>query len=296
MLLLALAGPAAAQSCTGTFQPLSFGSVRPVTGESFTSSSSLTVTCSGTAGRDLLLCVYAGQIEPRKMTSPAGTSFPFNVYQDAALSQPWSALNTLPQAPAAIKMTLDASGLATQTVPVYAATHANPYQAAGSYTSLPGTVFGAVYDGTSCGQVHFVNDVTKFNNLAVSATVLGSCELSITSINFPSQGLMTRAVTATGALKLTCTSGMPVSVSLGLGQSGATDPANRAMRGPGGSLAYGLFQDPAFTIPWGDQASNDYNIASTPASDINLMVYGRVPVQDAAPGNYADQVLVTLTY
>ena len=270
--------------------------MRAVTKGIFATSSNLSVTCTGTAGRKLLLCIYLGQTEPRTMLDGAGNQYGFGLFKNSPRPLPWTALNSTSPSPAAINMTLNSSGTATQTIPVYSATLITPYLPGGTYTAMPETLFGVAYDATSCAQVSYGIDAAKFNNLQVSANVQSSCQLAITNVAFGNKSPLRSVVTARGYVRLTCSAGIPVAVSLGPGLSGSTDPTKRLMTGPNGTVSYGLYQDSANTIGWGDQPTNDYELAAAPAADLTLTVYARVPVQNVPPGSYADQVLVTVTY
>lgn len=81
---------------------------------------------------------------------------------------------------------------------------------------------------------------------------------------------------------------------------GSTDQLNRAMSGPGGTLAYNLFTDATLTTIWGDGAAGTGVVQET-GQDITTVgqtvIHGRILLADAQNANtglYNDTVTVTM--
>jgi spore coat protein U-like protein len=135
----------------------------------------------------------------------------------------------------------------------------------------------------------------------VSVIVPASCSISAGNLSFGAVGPLTAATAATAALSVTCTVTTPYTVSLGPGSGTGATTSNRFMTGTGGTVSYGLYQDAAHTINWGNTpppAANANTVGGTgTGSAQTLTIYGLVPVQTTPTvGAYSDTVLVTLTY
>jgi spore coat protein U-like protein len=115
---------------------------------------------------------------------------------------------------------------------------------------------------------------------------------------------------STGTVTVTCVNTGPAnttvnySVALSTGASGAY--SQRYMTAGTPRLDYNLYRDAARTIVWGDGTGGSSLIAGTltvgpgqgnGTKSAAYTVYGRAPaLQDAAPGTYADTIVVTLTF
>lgn len=137
--------------------------------------------------------------------------------------------------------------------------------------------------------------------LDVTATVLKSCELATSPVNFGSfQPASTGEVDAAGAVNVTCTKTTPYTISMGTGANSSSFAA-RSMAGGGTNtdkLNYNLFTDPARTSVWGDGTASTSTIPGVGSgTSVNLPVYGRLSKsQFVTPDNYLDTVTVTVTY
>lgn len=268
----------------------------------------LSMSCSGAAGRRIYVCshlgagtggVLAGTGARRYMTSANGR-LDFNIYRNSNYTVVWgSSFWGLPPTPAALTVTLGSNGRATASLPVYGRVLVSQSgAAAGVYTSsFNGSDAWATYayDATSCAQVGSARAVAV--PLQVTGTVLSACRVSATPINFGTASLLRNGVDAQGTISVTCSRGTPFAIKLGGGNAAATDPRSRSLRQSSGALVtYGIFQDAARTIPWGNQESNDLNVAAATGLTQVFPAFGRVPAQRATPGTYSDTVLVEVTY
>jgi spore coat protein U-like protein len=133
--------------------------------------------------------------------------------------------------------------------------------------------------------------------LGVSLTINTACTVSAAPIAFSAQSVLSAAVSQTGSVVVTCSNTSPYTVQLDQGAGASATVANRLMTGPGSAtVAYGLYQDAARTVNWGNAAGSW--VAGTGAGNAQVLtVYGRILVQTTpAPGAYADTVNVTVSF
>ena len=172
----------------------------------------------------------------------------------------------------------------------------------GTYSATLNTQlkYGAVSALTGCNSSLLTKTATG-PSFQVQTTVNKNCLLSVTQdVNFGSHGVLSGDIDAAGNLSVTCTSTTPLTISLGPGNgTGANaNVANaRKMTGPGGTVTYGLFQNSAHTVPWGDNIGVTTMASTGTGLTTNVPVYGYVPAQPTPPpGTYSDTVVVTVTY
>ncbi len=143
--------------------------------------------------------------------------------------------------------------------------------------------------------------VTAPTAMAVSAEIVASCVVSsATAVALTGQTFST-AGTGTGAVAIQCTNGTPYNVLLDQGAGAGSSTAARVLTGtttPADTMTYGLFQDAANTIPWGDTVGTDTLaevgsgvVQSWPVNMKILTGLGTAPSQ-----TYSDTVNVTVSY
>lgn len=137
---------------------------------------------------------------------------------------------------------------------------------------------------------------TATANLAVSASVTASCNISVPALAFGVYdtigGTQKDAQTTITA---TCTQGTGSTIDMnnGLNYSG-----ERRMAGPGSSfLQYFIYKDASRTQKW-ETGAQGLNIGPAPNTTARtFQVYGRIPGGQAVPaGSFSDQVVVTLNF
>lgn len=132
----------------------------------------------------------------------------------------------------------------------------------------------------------------------VRITIAAECEVTSTeALDFGTAGVLTSNVEASATLEVTCTNTTPYAIGLneGLDAGGTTDV--RLMSSGADTISYGLFQDSARSINWGDTVGTDTQAAVGSGSAQAYTVYGQVLAQATpAPGAYTDTVTVTVTY
>lgn len=137
---------------------------------------------------------------------------------------------------------------------------------------------------------------TATTTFSVTATVVATCLISATNLDFGSYTGM--QANATSTITVTCTNTTPYNVGLDAGiSSGATTTA-RKMTGTGGAtMSYALYQDGARTINWGTNVGVDTEAGAGSGSAQSLTVYGQIAGgQYVAPGAYNDTITAIITY
>lgn len=142
---------------------------------------------------------------------------------------------------------------------------------------------------------------TAPQDLDVSVTVLASCSVTASPMDFGDIGTLTTgasAVTATANIDVTCTSDADyeIAVSLGANASGA----QRRLRNPSGTneyINYQLYNEPTRTNVWGSNLGEDTVAKTGNNSAQTSVVYGSIPAgQPVSLGDYEDTVEVTVWY
>lgn len=298
--------PASAQSisCTYTVTPMVYGVVDLAGGAQVDSTATLSATCTGKARDTAYICPNIGG---GTGGAPGGNRQLLNganvllhqFYSDPGRSVIWGS-GVWPYAPQPPVLTVPLGSTGTAT---------------GSWT-IYGRLFGGqpagasgVYSSTFSGT-HVSFRVTKNANNAcntgggtasavqpafiATATVLNSCALTTTDLNFGTTGLLTGNIDAAGAVRVTCSLAAPFRIDLTV-PSGET-ATTRTMSKGAEVVTYGLYKDTGRTQPWGDTGAQGVTGTGTGLQQ-TIPVYGRVPAQDTpSAGAYADTVIVTVTH
>ena len=147
----------------------------------------------------------------------------------------------------------------------------------------------------------FTSTTIQAADLIVSANVQSSCVVNtLTDTDFLNITPGGPAVNTTGTIEWACTTGTPADIEIDNGNNFAA--LTRNMAGPGAPIAYSLYQDSGFLIPWGLFATGDaFNILSGAGMTVftPVAVYAEVPAAayvDATPGAYTDTVVVTILF
>jgi spore coat protein U-like protein len=143
---------------------------------------------------------------------------------------------------------------------------------------------------------------TATTTFQVTATVLKACVVTATPVAFGTYNpVNSTASTATGTITTTCTNTTTYTTGLSAGTSTGATVTTRKMTGQTTStdlLAYGLYQDSAHTVNWGNTPGTDTPAAVTGnGAAQNATVYGQIAAGTAAPiDTYLDTITVTVTY
>ncbi len=141
--------------------------------------------------------------------------------------------------------------------------------------------------------------------LPVTATISPQCTISTAAVAFgaydPIVTNVSAALTQTGTVSVTCTTGASTTVTLGQGSnanggSSAAVPLRRMKAGTADFLSYELYSDSGRSTVWADTAPTGKAHTGV-GTQTDLTVYGSVPGgQNAATGNYTDSVVATVTF
>ncbi len=139
---------------------------------------------------------------------------------------------------------------------------------------------------------------TATTTLGVSVTINAGCNVSTTSVAFPTQTVLASAVNQTGTAVVTCTNTTPYNVGLDKGAGSGATVTNRLMTGPSSAtVGYALYQDTGRTTNWGNTIGTDTVAGTGSGSAQTHTVFGQIPAQTTPqPGGYADTVNVTVTF
>jgi spore coat protein U-like protein len=144
---------------------------------------------------------------------------------------------------------------------------------------------------------------TNTGSFQVGATVISSCSVSGTTLNFgtaldPLNSAV--PVDATSTLTVQCTNTTPYTLALtaGVNAGGASIFAARAMKSGTRLLPYQLYLDAGRASVWGDGTSSSLTQSGTgTGASQSVTVYGRIPtLTGIVPGAYTDTVTVTISY
>ena len=136
--------------------------------------------------------------------------------------------------------------------------------------------------------------------LAPTYLFAADCTVSTEDVDFGIYEPMTPSpLDGTGNVEVDCTGGFAfVVVRLAPGRSGAA--TNRFMTSGSDQLFYNLFTDAARTTVWGDGSGGTGLVVRLKFRGrrvFDIPVYGRVfASQDAVPGFYTDDIVVTVTF
>ena len=142
---------------------------------------------------------------------------------------------------------------------------------------------------------------TSTSSMAVSATVLSACMVSILPLSFGIEPAPGSARDASTAMTASCVSaGTPTAYTIRFDQGGAADATtvSRTMTGPDGKLVnYPFYREAGRTTVWGIAVGTDGIAQTTGPSPTILKVYGRrVPAAGIPAAADFDIVNVTLTF
>lgn len=140
---------------------------------------------------------------------------------------------------------------------------------------------------------------TSQTTMDISATVVEACAVTATNLAFGTYDPTALSpVDATSSITVTCTPGTVFSVGLNAGTTAGATVTSREMASGSDRLGYGLYQDTARSVNWGNTPGTDTPTAATAGLTASVLTaYGRVPAQQAvAAGSYTDTVTITVSY
>src|SRR3954467_11348829 len=200
--LLALSSTSFAQSCSVSMGNMVFGSINTLAGGAVDTTATMTIICSGGQAQGQRLCISLGagsasDATSRKMTSGANTAR-YDLYSDSARTTLWGSWETGYDTAG---VQLDVARGSTTNITVYGRFLASQQTVpAGSYTATftanPFVRYSNKQGAPSCPT----GGLTTSTSFSATATVLSSCNVSATSVNFGSAGVLTGNTDAQGTL------------------------------------------------------------------------------------------------
>lgn len=299
ILSLTIPTSALAQHCSVTMPNIAFGNVNVLTGAAVYATSTVSVSCSGGSSAAQRICISIGagsasDSTSRQLIGPSSNLARYDLYSDSAHTRLWGSWQTGYDVAG---VQVDVPKNTTQNLTVYGSFFGSQQTlVAGLYSATfaanPFIQYGDL-GSTSCPT----GSKTASASFTSTATVVSSCNVSATNINFGTVGLLTATTDAQGTLTVQCSATLPYTVGLDGGLSGATDPTQRKMAFGGAYVIYGLYRDAARSLPWGSTAG--VNTAAGTGSGLpqSLTVYGRIaPQTTPMPGTFTDTIVVTISY
>lgn len=276
-------------ACTFSVPTVAFGNVDVLSGGAVSTSTTMTINCSGLSilPTTVYVCIA---LPARTMTGPSGATLNYDLYGPPPLNTSWS--NTTPIAVPIAGSLLGFSG--SKTIAMPATLFANQQSAPpGSYSQTLSAI--ATYNTGTC-TAGILGNSTAFSFQA-TATVVKSCNVSATNLNFGTAGFLNAAIAGQSAITVQCSNGTGYSIALNGGLSGATNPTQRKMTFGANTVIYGLYQDVNHVNPWGNTIGGNVVSGAGTSLGQSIPVYGLVPVQATPPaGTYSDTIVVSVAY
>lgn len=136
---------------------------------------------------------------------------------------------------------------------------------------------------------------TAYGSVTVQIVVQSSCSVAANTLSFGNYSVA--AVNTTTSLNVTCTNTTPYKVGLSAGTGSGATVTTRKMTSGSKTLNYGLYQDAARTIVWGDTKGTDTVNGIGTGRPQAITVYGNIPEnQSAAAGSYVDTITATVYF
>jgi len=236
-----------AQSCSVSMTNVAFGTVNVLPGTAVDTTATVTVSCSG-GGQSVRACINIGcgsacDSTSRQMTGPSSATARYDLYSDSGRTTKWGSWQTGYDT-AGVQVTVPKNGSTNSTV--YARFLASQQtDVAGSYTATLSAQPFVTYVPSGGASNCPTGSSNTSTSASVTATVSNNCTVGATAISFGSQGILSSNKDAQGTLSIQCTSGLPYTVSLDGGLSGATNPTQRKMTFTTSNVIYGLYRDSA---------------------------------------------------
>lgn len=156
--------------------------------------------------------------------------------------------------------------------------------------------FVAIALGTLGGSP--ISATTSTANLTVTASVLGACSVSVPgSLGFGTiDTTVSTSVDQTATVNVTCRNTTAFTLTANGGATG--NILGRVLTNGTSTIAYQIYTDSARTTVFGDGTTGSNVSGTGTGATISQPIYGRITGSRAAatPGNYADTVVLTVTY
>jgi spore coat protein U-like protein len=144
---------------------------------------------------------------------------------------------------------------------------------------------------------------TVSTTLSVQAAMLKTCAVSAAPLAFGVYRPGGGAIAAATSVNVACTRTTPFGLGLSGGTTTGGTVAQRLLANGAHTLQYNLYTSSSYATVWGDGSGNSQiqtGTGSGTATPVVFNVYGLLPDsasnQLAAAGNYADTILVVVTF
>ncbi|MGA7966890.1 MAG: spore coat U domain-containing protein [Gammaproteobacteria bacterium] len=292
-------------ACSLSTQTLTFGSINPQSTATIYTSGIALVSCTGLQSNATIsacLAIGAGSapgstLASRKISAGSRNRIPIVIKSSPSAPQEIGTGNPYPQA-GPITFLTDGSGSGSVPFPISISLSGPLNVAPGSYSNtFSGNSFGATYSNGVHSQCDSVTSSVVGGQMTVQATVVPGCTVTATPMDFGTVPTLTSARSATSTITLICTQGVTATIALDNGQTG-TSPVSRQLRRGNSVVIYGVYQDSAYTFPWGHTAGIDtVSISMGSSTSVSVTAFGLAPIQGTpVAGNYTDVIHVTVTY
>ncbi|MDN5782544.1 MAG: spore coat U domain-containing protein, partial [Luteimonas sp.] len=231
----------------------------------------------------------------RLMTLPTGESVRFQLYKDAARTQPLGALGEA-NGPLTVDVPVLFFGNGTATI--YGRVFPNQDdKPVGNYARQL-TIQGRESAGTGTPCESIGGTPQSAPSSSATLTIKPMCTVAADPLDFGSFSDLSVNRDASTSLHLKCTLNAPYQISLNGGSTTGT-VANRRMSQAGNpaSIGYQLYSDSSRSLVWGNTAANWVLGTGTGASQ-PYTIYGRVQPQGmpSTAGTFEDTIMVTVSY
>jgi spore coat protein U-like protein len=298
---------AAAIACTISMTNTAFGSINVLPGSAIDTTSTATITCSGATppGTSYRFCtdIRSGADasgNQRQMASGANR-LNFDLYKDAARTVAWgNYTNNFLGGGSQNDFTSNGSSNISGTITLYArvpGSQQTAIPASYSETMSSGTSNDLQYGSKSNQGSCPTGGSTSAYSFNVTATVVTSCNVSATTHNFGSPGILSSNVDATSTVTAQCTNTTPYNIGLDAGTGTGATVAVRKMTSGGATINYSLYTNVGRTTVWGNTVGTNTVGGTGSGVAQNVTAFGRVPSQTTpAPATYSDTIVATVTY
>jgi len=163
-------------------------------------------------------------------------------------------------------------------------------------TALPRVL--AVVAAVSVAGVNTAQAQTATDSFDVTITIQADCQVTSTeTLDFGTVGVLTENIDEQANIEVTCTPGTDYDIGLDVGTGIGATITVRKMTAAGATIDYGLYQNPARDVNWGNTPTADTLADTGTGAAQTHTVYGRVPPQATpAPATYNDTITVTVTF
>ncbi len=281
---------------------IAFGNIDVLPGTAIDATGTISIHCTTDPNITVRTCISinAGQASDstsRQMVGPSSAKLRFDLYSDSTHTQKWgSYVNGFDTAGVSFNFSSGSTGTITATKTVFARVFAS------QQTSVPGAYTSSfsgqpVVDYNDAGSSCPLNASTATTSFTTTATVITSCNVSATTLNFGSTSTLGSVVDGSSTLTATCTSASAYNIGLSAGNGSGATVAARKMTSGLNTITYSLYTNSLRTTVWGNTVGTNTVSGTGSGSAQNFTVFGRVPTQTTpAPTTYSDTIIATVTY